>query len=123
MSTVTVTESQPTLKLRAEDQKVIDEKKAEGYRYAHLLPVFDQEEHYEPLTPFEHSDPGHRALALPNPRAVFANATVSELTPPIGSEVTGISLADLDSTGRDQIALEVSSSLPYLIRFLNERLS
>ena len=77
------------------------------YRYAHLLPHFSAD-HYPPLTPFEHVDPALRAVSHDNPRAFLNSATsVCELTPYLGTEVTGVNLAELDSAGRDQLALEV----------------
>ena len=79
----------------------------EDYKYTHLLPVFPKEEHYPPLTPFEHVDPGHRALKHPNPRSFLANAKVTQLTPPIGEEVRGVSLATLTDAQKDELALEV----------------
>jgi sulfonate dioxygenase len=85
---------------------------ADGYRYAHLLPVFSPQT-YPALTPFEHVDPGSRALQHTNPRAFLDNATsVVEITPYLGTEVTGVSLAQLDSAGRDQLALEVRRFTP-----------
>lgn len=84
---------------------------AEQYRYKHLLPHFSQD-HYPPLTPFDHLDPGARALEHPDPRAFLRNATsVVELTPRLGSEITGVNLATLDSAGRDELALEASQLL------------
>lgn len=80
------------------------------YRYAHLLPHFSADR-YPPLTPFEHVDPGSRALSHDNPRAFLHSATsIRELTPYLGTEVIGVNLAELDSVGRDQLALEVHSS-------------
>ena len=77
------------------------------YRYAHLLPHFSADR-YPPLTPFEHVDPALRALSHDDPRAFLDNATsVRELTPYLGTKVTGVNLAKLDSAGRDQLALEV----------------
>ena len=77
------------------------------YRYAHLLPHFSTDR-YPPLTPFEHVDPAFRALSHNNPRAFLDNATsIRELTPYLGAEVTGVNLAELDSAGRDELALEV----------------
>ncbi|KAL0950707.1 hypothetical protein HGRIS_007483 [Hohenbuehelia grisea] len=102
-------EALATLKLRTEgsneEQKQAD---AEPYRYAHLLPHFSQD-HYPPLTPYEHVDPGHRALDHPNPRAFLDNASsVVELTPYLGTEVHGINLAELTNDDRDELALEVA---------------
>ena len=105
MSTATSTETfaaaqgEITISLESQAQ--------ENYRYAHLLPVFTQDR-YPPLTAFDHVDPGSRALLHENPRSFLTAATkVTELTPRLGSEVHGINLAELDSSGRDQLALEV----------------
>lgn len=86
------------------------------YRYAHLLPVFSPD-HYPPLTPFAHTDPGARALAHADPRAFLAGATaVADLTPHLGTEVHGVSLATLDNVGRDQLALEVRGGCGFFVR-------
>ena len=102
-----------TLKLRPTNNDAATE---EEYPYAHLLPHFSAE-HYPPLTPFEHVDPGHRALSHPNPLAFLDAATsVDELTPRFGTQVSGVDLAELDNNGRDELALEVcysrSNSMP-----------
>lgn len=104
---------QPTpaasLSLQAPASNEVDNKQgdAEPYRYAHLLPHFSQD-HYPALTPFDHVDPGQRALAHPNPRSFLDNATsVVQLTPNLGTDVHGVNLATLDGDGRDQVALEV----------------
>ncbi|OBZ80075.1 Alpha-ketoglutarate-dependent sulfonate dioxygenase [Grifola frondosa] len=90
----------------AADKKPAD---VASYKYAHLLPVFPKEEHYPPLTPFDHVDPGARALSHPNPRAFLDKATsVVDLTPALGTEIRGVSLSELDNTGRDQLALFVA---------------
>lgn len=108
----TITESQQqtqpaTLILR----NPVQQAPAEEYRYSHLLPHFSQDR-YPPLTPFEHSDPGLRALQHPNPRAFLQNATsVTEITPRLGTEVRGVNLAELDADARDELALEVSLNL------------
>ncbi|KAG6866880.1 hypothetical protein C0991_008817 [Blastosporella zonata] len=107
MSTTTTTleiNAPVTVKLRSPEE--VDKKEEEPYRYAHLLPHFSHD-HYLPLTPFEHVDPGHRALSHPNPRSFLDNATVVELTPNLGNEVHGVNLAELANEGRDQLALEV----------------
>ena len=113
MSTTTTTVQETTqnvasLKLRSPPE---EEKKEPEYRYAHLLPHFSADR-YPPLTPFEHVDPGSRALSHPNPREFLERATlVDEITPHLGTEVVGVNLAELDSRGRDQLALEVGPSV------------
>ncbi|KIY45484.1 TauD-domain-containing protein [Fistulina hepatica ATCC 64428] len=102
--------STATLKLRpttTDGTSTTSEHNEEPYRYVHLLPVFPSER-YPPLTPFEHVDPGFRALSHPNPRSFLDNATVVEITPKLGSEITGVNLVDLDNDSRDQLALEVA---------------
>lgn len=80
----------------------------EPYRYAALLPVFNNDQ-YPPLEPFDHVDPGFRALKHANPRSFLDGATdIVELTPNLGTEVHGVNLAKLTSDERDQLALEVS---------------
>jgi sulfonate dioxygenase len=81
-----------------------------SYRYAHLLPRLSPIT-YPPLTAFEHTDPGLRALGHSNPRSFLDPATAMELTPNLGTEVRGMNLAKLDSGDRDQLALEVNFSL------------
>ncbi|KAG8742463.1 hypothetical protein FRC12_015369 [Ceratobasidium sp. 428] len=102
--TTTQTNSSKSIPLLAANPKA-------EYPFEHLLPVFDKSEHYPPLTPFEHIDPAARANALPEAeqRGFLRNATcVRNLTPKIGTEVTGIDLTALDGAGRDQLALEVA---------------
>lgn len=109
MFTETVTQAEPTLSLRAEN---VEEEEEDTYKYAHLLPHFSRDK-YPPLIPFEHVDPGSRALNHQDPRAFLKGATsVIALTPNLGTEVRGIPLRDLDNDGRDQIALEVSTAPP-----------
>ncbi len=99
----------------SESQARRDPGKTAPYRYAHLLPHFSPTT-YPPLTPFEHTDPGLRALAHSNPRSLLDAATGTiELTPNLGTEVYGISLARLDSDSRDQLALEVPLQLSFIV--------
>jgi len=89
-------------------QSPSEEKNEPEYRYAHLLPDFSADR-YPPLTSFDHVDPGHRALSHPNPQEFLEKATsIDEITPHLGTEIVGINLAELDSRGRDQLALEVA---------------
>lgn len=114
-ATAIVNESLGALNIRG------DEKKAEPseYKYTHLVPAFPKDEHYPPLTPFEHVDPGHRALTHPNPRSFLDGAKVIQLTPPIGEEVRGVNLATLTDDEKDQLALEVRKPRRFFCRILN----
>ena len=83
----------------------------EPYRYAQLLPVFNNTQ-YPPLEPFEHIDPGFRALQHSNPRGFLDGATnIVQLTPGLGTEVHGVNLAKLTNDQRDELALEVCLDL------------
>lgn len=96
-----------TLRSGSGDAPKPEEGNRDSYRYTHLLPHFSQDR-YAPLIPYDHVDPGFRALSHPNPRSFLDSATsVVQLTPNLGNEVQGINLAGLDSDGRDQLALEV----------------
>ncbi|KIY50634.1 TauD-domain-containing protein [Fistulina hepatica ATCC 64428] len=80
----------------------------EPYRYEHLIPSFP-DKRYPDLQPFEHEDPGHRALKHENPRAFLDTATsVVELTPALGTEVHGLDLTSLNNDAKDELALEVA---------------
>ncbi|KAJ7596748.1 hypothetical protein C8J56DRAFT_1011395 [Mycena floridula] len=107
-TTVTVNSSPVVLQAQAGGGAPETTETEPEYEYSHLLPYFSQD-HYPPLTPFEHVDPGLRALKHANPRAFLESASsVIELTPKLGSEIRGIQLVNLDSDGRDQLALEVA---------------
>ncbi|EKM60786.1 uncharacterized protein PHACADRAFT_246914 [Phanerochaete carnosa HHB-10118-sp] len=110
-STVTAHETSGSIKVKAEEKQEQTE-----YKYAHLLPTFPKDEHYPPLEPFEHVDPGHRALQHPNPRQFLENAKVSQLTPPAGEEIRGVNLATLTNDERDELALEVAKRKVLVLR-------
>ncbi|KAL1719453.1 hypothetical protein EV715DRAFT_272624 [Schizophyllum commune] len=119
-TTATVTEAapapSPVLKLNssAANEQTSSSPATQPYRY----------NHYPPLEPFEHVDPGHRALArereaiangtiaegsTPLPSFLRSpNVTLSEITPNLGVEVSGVSLSQLDDAARDDLALLVA---------------
>ncbi|KAM0746944.1 TauD-domain-containing protein [Meredithblackwellia eburnea MCA 4105] len=78
------------------------------YKYKRFLPSFDSDYKLPPLEPFEHVDPGHNALKDPSPQSFLEGATIEDLTPAFGSEVTGIQLHKLTNRERDQLALWVA---------------
>ncbi|EIW81856.1 TauD-domain-containing protein [Coniophora puteana RWD-64-598 SS2] len=110
MSTATETVTQTTETLASLSlNKPNEGEKKEEYRYSHLLPHFDHQLKYPPLVPFEHVDPGLRALKHADQRAFLNGADkVVQLTPRLGTEVRGVNLLKLGNDGRDQLALEVA---------------
>lgn len=100
----TITQTRPaelanafaTLRLRPEEIKVAQEKKAaeikaedkkfekkkrddSNYKYKQFLPTFNDVK-YPPLTEFEHSDPGLEALKHDDPREFLQGATVKHVS-------------------------------------------
>ncbi|KAI9154914.1 Alpha-ketoglutarate-dependent sulfonate dioxygenase [Paramyrothecium foliicola] len=76
-------------------------------KYPNYLPTWDPTQSYPPLQPFEHKEHGKDAdKSFPNllPEA----ATVTHLTPTIGTEVRGIQLSTLSDAGKDELALFVA---------------
>lgn len=107
ISETLVAQPSPVLTLRPHTSAVPKEE-TEGYKYTHLLPTFSSER-YPPLEPFEHVDPGHRALSHPDPRSFLQNATsVVEIQPVLGTEIEGLQLTQLTNDERDQLALLVA---------------
>lgn len=99
-------DNRKALKLTGEKFEVEPE-----YKYARFLPSVTPPSSLLPaLEPFEHVDPGQRALKLANPRAIFEadGVKTAHITPVVGSEVWGLKLHELDASGRDQVALEVA---------------
>ena len=78
------------------------------YKYKQFLPSFDHDYKLPPLEPFEHVDPGTAALKDPTPRSFLDDASVSDLSPKFGSEVSGIQLSHLDERAKSQLALYVA---------------
>jgi len=80
----------------------------ESYAYSAFLPVFD-DTHYEPLTPFDHVDPGGRAVQREaegqDSLAFLSGAQVNHITPSFGNEIIGADLTKFDGDARDQLAL------------------
>ena len=63
---------------------------------------------YPPLEPFEHYDHGKDADPTFPDLFPEGKAQLEELTPVIGSEVSGIQLSQLTKEGKDQLALFVA---------------
>lgn len=77
-------------------------------QYPHYLPTWDRSQSWPPLEPYEHYEHGKDAdTSYPN---LFPEgASVTELTPSIGSEVHGIQLSALSDKGKDELAHYVAT--------------
>lgn len=110
VATITLRPAEAEAPTKTEGPKESQAKQDDDYRYTHYLPVWVSDK-FPPLEPFEHSDPGARALSHTHPRSFLDNATsVVKITPNLGTEISGVALNKLSSDERDQLALEVSRS-------------
>ncbi|CAK7227165.1 hypothetical protein SCUCBS95973_006450 [Sporothrix curviconia] len=75
----------------------------EAAKYPHYLPTWNPDEHYPPLQPFEHYEHGKDADTS-YPELIPATAKRVDLTPTIGSEISGVQLSTLSNAGKDQLA-------------------
>ncbi|CAK7273522.1 hypothetical protein SEPCBS119000_005699 [Sporothrix epigloea] len=75
----------------------------EAAKYPHYLPTWNRDEHYPPLQPFDHYEHGKDADTT-FPELIPATAKRVDLTPTIGSEISGIQLSKLSDAGKDQLA-------------------
>lgn len=90
-----------SLKLTEKDLQEEDD----TYEYDYLRPSFPDLK-WEPLGPIEHSDKALLADPDNNYANLFRDATsVTHLTHKIGTEIVGVSLADLDDTQKNELAL------------------
>ncbi|KAL8728910.1 MAG: hypothetical protein Q9166_005077 [cf. Caloplaca sp. 2 TL-2023] len=72
--------------------------------YLNYLPAWDPDEKHPPLEPFEHTEHGldaDRAF----PELLGPSVEKEDLTPSIGTVVSGIQLSKLSNSGKDQLAL------------------
>ncbi|KAL1858726.1 hypothetical protein VTK73DRAFT_7812 [Phialemonium thermophilum] len=73
-------------------------------KYPNYLPTWNPEQKYPPLEPFEHYEHGKDADTTYPDLLPEGVATVTHLTPTIGTEVKGIQLSSLSDAGKDQLA-------------------
>ncbi|GJN90515.1 hypothetical protein Rhopal_003526-T1 [Rhodotorula paludigena] len=79
------------------------------YKFQRFLPEWTTLLNLPPLEPFEHIDPGHKALKDPQPRSFLDSAKLQSVTPNFGTEIQdGVDLTKLDARERAQIALFVA---------------
>jgi len=86
-------------------EKKAEEEGIDGFKaakYRNYLPTWGNES-YPALEPFEHRDHGLDA-DIKYPELLADGVTATELTPTIGTEVTGVQLSKLSAAGKDQLA-------------------
>ena len=75
------------------------------YKYAAYLPVYDETTTFSATEDFDFSDRGLKAdKAKPNLLGA-PNATVTKLTPRVGTEIRGLQLSQLNNSQKDELAL------------------
>ncbi|KAF4637739.1 hypothetical protein G7Y89_g353 [Cudoniella acicularis] len=90
-------------------EKKAEEEGIDGFsaaKYKNYLPTWGNER-YAPLERFEHRD--HGLDADPEyPELLPAGVTITELTPTIGTEISGVQLSKLSDAGKNQLARYVA---------------
>lgn len=88
---------------------IVNKSNRDASRYPEFLPTWNPQETYEPLKFFKHVEPGKRAdPAFPNLLPSTRDYQLANVTPKLGSEISGIQLSQLDSNGKDELALLVA---------------
>lgn len=72
-------------------------------QYQNYLPTWDPEEKFPPLKPFDHVEHGLEA-DLHFPELLKSGVKTVDITPSIGTEVTGVQLSSLTDAGKAQLA-------------------
>ncbi|KAF8158634.1 alpha-ketoglutarate catabolism dioxygenase [Mycena galopus ATCC 62051] len=75
-----------------------------GVSYPFYYPHFDLTEKFPPLEIFEHTDPGSRADPA-KPHLLNPNTTRHDISPYLGTELTGVQISQLSPAGLDELAL------------------
>lgn len=87
----------------------ISKSEREKASFPDFLPTWNPSEKYPPLKFFKHEDPGLRAdPSFSNLLPSGGPQKVKRITPKLGSEISGIQLSQLDSKGKDELALLVA---------------
>ncbi|KAF7378145.1 Alpha-ketoglutarate-dependent taurine dioxygenase [Mycena sanguinolenta] len=75
-----------------------------GPSYPFYYPYFDVNEKFPPTEIFEFTDPGTRADPA-KPHLLTPNTTTHDISPYIGTEITGVQISQLSPEGLDELAL------------------
>ncbi|CAA7266132.1 unnamed protein product [Cyclocybe aegerita] len=107
-SAVSETEKDPVLSYDINIPYVsLSNETSEATPYPPYLPAWDPI-WFDPLPPFEFSDPALRVKDKTKPNLVTPNVKVSPIQPGLGSIVEGIDLCNLTNTGKDELALLIA---------------
>jgi sulfonate dioxygenase len=78
--------------------------KPSGLSYPLYYPYHDSNEKFPPIQLFEHTDPGARANPA-KPNLLTPNTTTRDISPYLGTEITGVQISQLNKEGLDELAL------------------
>jgi sulfonate dioxygenase len=92
-----------TLNLK-QDKPTEATKEDKGPSYPFYFPYSDVNEKFPPTELFEHTDPGTRANPA-KPNLLGPNTKTNDISPYIGTEITGVQISQLNDAGLDEIAL------------------
>ncbi|KAF8898017.1 hypothetical protein CPB84DRAFT_1926819 [Gymnopilus junonius] len=84
-----------------------EETKTEGPSYPYYFPYFDVDEKFPPLELFDHVDPGSRADPA-KPHLLTPNVQTNQISPYLGTEISGVQISQLSKEGLDELALLVA---------------
>ncbi|KAF8961174.1 hypothetical protein BDZ97DRAFT_1829881 [Flammula alnicola] len=99
--------SDPIQAAKQNIKEAADTKVDKGPSYPFYYPYFDANEKFPPLELFEHVDPGSRADPK-KPHLLTANVKTTNISPYLGTEVTGVQISELTNEGLDELALFVA---------------
>ncbi|KAF7973630.1 hypothetical protein HWV62_14820 [Athelia sp. TMB] len=82
----------------------LKDKPVEKGPYPYYYPYFDSNEKFPPTQVFEHTDPGSRANPS-KPNLLGPDVKTNDISPHIGTEITGVQISQLNHAGLDELAL------------------
>ncbi|KAL9101468.1 MAG: hypothetical protein Q9163_003263 [Psora crenata] len=96
--------TQPAAKVVISDAVGEDRELNDVLQYQNYLPTWNPDEKYEPLQPFTHVEHGLEADKS-FPELLGSGVKAEDITPLLGTEISGIQLSQLSDAGKAQLAL------------------
>ncbi|KIM78640.1 hypothetical protein PILCRDRAFT_824274 [Piloderma croceum F 1598] len=87
-----------------QDKPTESTKKDQGPSYPYYFPYSDVNEKFPPTELFDHVDPGTRADPK-KPNLLGPGTKTNDISPYIGTEITGVQISQLSNAGLDELAL------------------